>query len=175
MRGSRARRRRVRSMRSKAEKGLKRSSLPPLPRWGSRMGKSRRLRYRADDRETPGRMAGFAQKVRGTYLIAMSALPNPKEFELDPYSARVSHVYEVVGPAVASIVALRPDGQPAGQGSGVVFTPDGYVLTNSDVAGGQKEFQVTLPSGLKTSARMVGDDPETDLAVLRMSANGLDY
>jgi S1-C subfamily serine protease len=120
-------------------------------------------------------MAGFARKVRRTYLIAMSALPNAKEFELDPYSARVSHVYEVVGPAVASIVALRPNGQPAGQGSGVVFTPDGYVLTNSHVAGGQKEFQVTLPSGLKTSARMVGDDPETDLAVLRMSANGLDY
>jgi S1-C subfamily serine protease len=120
-------------------------------------------------------MAGFARKVRRTYLIAMSALPNPKDFELDPYSARVSHVYEVVGPAVASIVALRPNGLPAGQGSGVVFTPDGYVLTNSHVAGGQKEFQVTLPSGLKTSARMVGDDPETDLAVLRMSANGLDY
>jgi S1-C subfamily serine protease len=123
----------------------------------------------------PGRLAGFAQTTHGSYLIAMSAIPNPKDFELDPYSARVSHVYEVVGPAVASIIALRPNGQPAGQGSGVVFTPDGYLLTNSHVAGGQKEFQVTLPSGLKASARMVGDDPETDLAVLRMSANGLDY
>jgi len=105
----------------------------------------------------------------------MSALPSSQEFELDPYSARVAHVYEVVGPAVASVVALRPNGQPAGQGSGVVFTPDGYVLTNSHVAGGQKDFQIVLPSGLKTSARMVGDDPETDLAVLRMSASGLEY
>ena len=65
----------------------------------------------------------------------MSALPNTQEFELDPYSARVSHAYDVVGPAVASIIALRQNGQPAGQGSGVVFTPDGYVLTNSHVAG----------------------------------------
>src|SRR5689334_2231730 len=105
----------------------------------------------------------------------MSALPSSQEFDLDPYSARVAHVYEVVGPAVASVIALRANGQPAGQGSGVVFTPDGYVLTNSHVAGGQKEFQISLPGGLKTSARMVGDDPETDLAVLRMSASGLEY
>jgi len=105
----------------------------------------------------------------------MSAYPSANEFELDPYSARVAHAYEVVGPAVASITALRQNGQPAGQGSGVVFTPDGYLLTNSHVAAGQKAFHLALPSGLKTSARMVGDDPETDLAVLRMSANGLDY
>jgi S1-C subfamily serine protease len=105
----------------------------------------------------------------------MSALPSPQDFELDPYSARVSHAYDVVGPAVASITALRQNGQPAGQGSGVVFTPDGYVLTNSHVAAGQNEFQIVLPSGLKSPARMVGDDPETDLAVLRMSASGLDY
>jgi S1-C subfamily serine protease len=105
----------------------------------------------------------------------MSALPASSEFDLDPYSARVAHAYETVGPAVASVIALRANGQPAGQGSGVVFTPDGYVLTNSHVAAGQKEFHVILPSGLKASARMVGDDPETDLAVLRMSAGGLEY
>jgi S1-C subfamily serine protease len=105
----------------------------------------------------------------------MSVLPPSSEFELDPYSARVAHAYEVVGPAVANVIALRGNGQPAGQGSGVIFTPDGYVLTNSHVAAGQKEFHIVLPSGLKASARMVGDDPETDLAVLRMSANGLEY
>src|SRR5712671_2525953 len=97
------------------------------------------------------------------------------DIELDPYSERVAHAYELVGPAVASVVALKDDGRPMGQGSGVVFAPDGYLLTNSHVAAGAKDFSVTLPSGLKSSARMVGDDPETDLAVLRMSANGLDY
>ena len=100
---------------------------------------------------------------------------SPTEFDLDPYSARIAHAYELVGPAVASINALDKDGRPIGQGSGVVFAPDGYLLTNSHVAGGAKDFLVALPNGLKSSARMVGDDPETDLAVLRISANGLDY
>src|ERR1700736_5020607 len=90
------------------------------------------------------------------------------EPELDPYSARVAHAYEAVGPAVAGVVALNKNGNPCGQGSGVVFAPDGYLLTNSHVVSGAKDFQVTLPKGLKSSARMVGDDPETDLAVLRV-------
>jgi len=105
----------------------------------------------------------------------MSAIPHTDEFELDPYSARVTHAYDTVGPAVARVVALRKDGRPAGQGSGVVFTPDGYLLTNSHVAGGASRFQITLPDGKKAPATMIGDDPETDLAVLQMSANGLDY
>ena len=100
---------------------------------------------------------------------------NASDLELDPYSARVAHAYETAGPAVASVVALHRNGRPAGQGSGVVFTPDGYLLTNSHVAAGAKEFHIVLPGGIKGSARLVGDDPETDLAVLRMSANGLDY
>ena len=105
----------------------------------------------------------------------MSALPYTDEFALDPYSERVTHAYETVGPAVASVVALRKDGRPMGQGSGVVFTPDGYLLTNSHVVSGARRFQITLPDGRRAPARMVGDDPETDLAVLQMSANGLDY
>ena len=100
---------------------------------------------------------------------------SPSEFDLDPYSARVAHAYELVGPAVASVAPLGKDGRPMGQGSGVVFAPDGYLLTNSHVAAGAKEFTVAFPNGLKSTARMVGDDPETDLAVLRISANGLDY
>jgi S1-C subfamily serine protease len=105
----------------------------------------------------------------------MLAQPVPQESELDPYSARVAHAYEAVGPAVASVVAFRKGGRAAGQGSGVVFTPDGYVLTNSHVVDGSKEFSVTLPNGLTAPARIVGDDPETDLAVLRMDAGSLDF
>ena len=105
----------------------------------------------------------------------MSSPDVATELELDPYSARVAHAYEMVGPAVASVAALNKAGNPRGQGSGVVFTPDGYLLTNSHVVAGARDFLVTLPNGLKSSARMVGDDPETDLAVLRVSADGLDY
>jgi S1-C subfamily serine protease len=102
--------------------------------------------------------------------------PDPAaDFELDPYSARVAHAYEAVGPSVASVVALRVDGRPGGQGSGLVFIADGYVLTNSHVVAGVKKFMVSVPSGVKTPARMVGDDPETDLAVLRMSKAVPDY
>ena len=105
----------------------------------------------------------------------MSSPDAAKELELDPYSARVAHAYEMVGPAVASVVALNKNSNPRGQGSGVVFTPDGYLLTNSHVVAGARDFVVTLPNGLKSSARMVGDDPETDLAVVRVSVDGLDY
>jgi S1-C subfamily serine protease len=125
---------------------------------------------RADPVIWPG-----AHEPNGAYLNRMLARAVSEDLELDPYSARVAHAYELVGPAVASVIALRKDGRAAGQGSGVVFTPDGYLLTNSHVAAGARDFLVTLPNGLKGPARMVGDDPETDLAVLRMSADGLDY
>lgn len=114
-------------------------------------------------------------ETRSAYLHPMSYPNVSTELDLDPYSARVSQAYERAGPAVASVVAVGKSGRPRGQGSGVVFTPDGYLLTNSHVAGGAKEFQIALPGGLKTNARLVGDDPETDLAVLRMSASGLEY
>src|ERR1051326_332603 len=116
-----------------------------------------------------------AQRLSAPHFPLMSSLEHPSQFELDPYSERVAHAYERVGPAVASVIALGKDGAPRGQGSGVVFAPDGYLLTNSHVAGGAKDFLITLPDGQRSPARVVGDDPATDLAVLRMSANGLEY
>jgi S1-C subfamily serine protease len=126
-------------------------------------------------------MAGLAiwpgrSRISHAYLLPLMLHQDVSgESGLDPYSARVAHAYELVGPAVASVVALGAGGRAHGQGSGVIFTPDGYLLTNSHVVGGAKEFQIVLPGGLKAPARMVGNDPESDLAVLRMSANGLDY
>jgi S1-C subfamily serine protease len=55
---------------------------------------------------------------------------------LDPYSARVAHAFERVGPAVAHVAAIDQEGQSRGIGSGVVFTPDGYLLTNNHVVAG---------------------------------------
>lgn len=94
---------------------------------------------------------------------------------LDPYSERVANVYETVGPAVASVVALDNNGRAAGQGSGVVFTPDGYLLTNSHVVGAAKNFRITLPGRAAMDAALTGNDPETDLAVLRLAYSGLDF
>lgn len=98
----------------------------------------------------------------------------PLEDLLDPYSAAVSHAFERVGPAVASVAVTSQRGK-RGQGSGVLFTPDGYLLTNSHVVAGATQLETSLPDGSSYAARLVGDDPATDTAVLRLSGNGLPH
>jgi S1-C subfamily serine protease len=92
---------------------------------------------------------------------------------LDPYSAQVVHAFERVGPAVVHITAFDAQGRPAGQGSGVIYTPDGYVLTNSHVVGAASRLKASLTDGQSFDATLVGDDPATDIAVLRLSGTGL--
>nr|WP_294557616.1 trypsin-like peptidase domain-containing protein [uncultured Rhodopila sp.] len=92
--------------------------------------------------------------------------------ELDPYSAQVVHAFDRVGPAVVHVTAFARDGRSAGQGSGVIFTPDGYVLTNSHVAAKAFRLQASLTDGQTFDAALVGDDPATDIAVLRLSGAG---
>lgn len=92
---------------------------------------------------------------------------------LDPYSECVARAFEQVGPAVASIVA--GNGRRRGQGSGVLFTPDGYLLTNCHVVSGAGECHATLTDGRSFRAHRVGEDEATDLAVLRLDGNGLPH
>nr|WP_294507926.1 trypsin-like peptidase domain-containing protein [uncultured Rhodopila sp.] len=92
--------------------------------------------------------------------------------ELDPYSAQVVHAFDRVGPAVVHVTAFTKDGRAAGQGSGVIFTPDGYVLTNSHVVARAARLQASLTDGQTFDAALVGDDPATDIAVLRLSGAG---
>ena len=110
----------------------------------------------------------------------MDALPTGGVDErelLDAYSRAVVSVVEHVGPAVVSIAAgTRRPGATAGvvgAGSGVIFTPDGYVLTNRHVVNEATDLAVTLTDGSTLGATLVGNDAATDLAVIRAEGSGL--
>src|SRR2546428_14012790 len=96
---------------------------------------------------------------------------------LDSYSRAVVALVKQAGPAVVSIAAgSRGAGGAAGvvgAGSGVIFTPDGYVLTNSHVVHDATDLGVTLTDGSTLGATLVGSDPATDLAVIRADGSGL--
>ncbi|HEY3078058.1 MAG TPA: trypsin-like peptidase domain-containing protein [Burkholderiales bacterium] len=90
---------------------------------------------------------------------------------LDAYSAAVVSAAETVGPAVAHLeVELKGR---RGTGSGFAFTPDGLLLTNSHVVHGARRIRATLADGLSRDADLVGEDPDTDIAVIRIGGNAL--
>ena len=86
---------------------------------------------------------------------------------LDAYSNAVIGVADAVGPAVVRVETRGGQGRPGGVGSGVVIAPDGLVLTNSHVVQGAKEVRLADAEGRIMEARTLGEDPDTDLALLR--------
>jgi S1-C subfamily serine protease len=95
---------------------------------------------------------------------------------LDAYSRAVVGVVERVGPTVVSIrVTMKATSRPFGEGagSGVVVTPDGFILTNNHVIEAARDLTVSLTEGNEFSATVVGTDPATDLAVIRVGAAGM--
>ena len=103
--------------------------------------------------------------------------PQPSDEELlDSYSTTVTRAVEKVADAVVNIRVHKPSrenqrGQEAGgSGSGFVIAPDGFILTNSHVVHGADKMEVTLADGQVFTANLIGEDPEADLAVIRINS-----
>ena len=129
--------------------------------------------------QQPGPASPHAPETPG------EAQPADEEL-LDAYSRAVVGVVEKVGPAVVSIGVTRSDppqtgrrGRPGpspeqhGAGSGVIITPDGYLLTNNHVVENASQVEIGLTDGRTLPAEVVGTDPATDLALVRAGAAGL--
>ena len=103
--------------------------------------------------------------------IAPAATPPDDAAVLDAYSAAITDVVDRVGPTVVRIdVWHGRNAARAGSGSGVIVAPDGLVLTNSHVVGGAARVELMTTEGRSLTARVVGDDPDTDLALVRVDA-----
>ena len=111
--------------------------------------------------------------LRSGKNAAQDTIPADDQALLDSYSQAVIDVVDRVGPAVVRLAVRNGDPTRSGQsrdgsGSGVIVAPDGLILTNSHVAGTASRIEVTTADGQDLHARLVGDDPDTDLALIRI-------
>jgi S1-C subfamily serine protease len=119
---------------------------------------------------------------RGGEARTLEAVHHSDDDLLDAYSRAVINAAEKVSPSVVNIdVHKRPrikqtspfrhPEELRGNGSGFIFTPDGFILTNSHVVHQADKIMVSLPDGRRFEGDMVGEDPDTDLAVVRINGS----
>ncbi|HWA25082.1 MAG TPA: trypsin-like peptidase domain-containing protein [Lacunisphaera sp.] len=122
-------------------------------------------------------MVAFVSSSRGTETVPAPSVPSDNLL-LDAYSEAVSSTVENAGAAVLHLeVRARRGGDHAGGGSGSGFflSPDGYALTNSHVVHGASSLFVHLADGRRLHADLIGEDPHTDLAVVRVSSEAVPF
>lgn len=115
---------------------------------------------------------GSAAKSGNTYPL----IPGDDFELLDSYSKAVINAAEIVSPSVVNIEIrqkTKSKREIGGNGSGFIFTPDGLIFTNSHVVHNATEIRVTLPDGRSFISDLIGDDPDTDLAVIRISGTDI--
>jgi S1-C subfamily serine protease len=129
--------------------------------------------FAAARRPAPKRQApeSFAFPPDASFVLDTRVEPRIVRSEsdlLDAYSDAVVRAVEMVGPAVVRVSPITTDGSFAGEGSGFFVSADGLIVTNSHVVGGFSRLAVITAEGRVLTARPIGDDPDTDIAVLKV-------
>ncbi len=107
--------------------------------------------------------------------LKSAATPAADETLLDAYSQAVSTTVQQAGPAVVHIQARSGKSGNGGSGSGFLISPDGFVMTNSHVVHGANELRAQTPDGRESRGYLIGDDPDTDLAIIRIDLPDLHH